>query len=103
MTITSAKAFLTYRSFQALINTKDKLFEPPAFAVQINLIPGRNQVGALSARSGFPVLSGHAHTLRGKLPFYSFHEEQVYPSRAKQGIDKYACYLYTRIEKKWQE
>jgi hypothetical protein len=57
----------------------------PAFAVWTNLIPGINQVGAVSKSLGFPVQSGHAHPFQERLPKFYFHEEQVTSSRAKQG------------------
>jgi hypothetical protein len=62
-----------------------ELFKSPAFAVWTNLIPGINQVGAVSKSLGFPVLSGHAHPFQEQLPNFYFHEEQVTSSRAKQG------------------
>ena len=37
-----------------------------------NLIPGRNQVGAMMKSLGFPVLSGHAHPFPGIAPFHFF-------------------------------
>lgn len=47
-------------SINFLVSTK----KSPALAVQIFLIPGFNQVGAMSKSLGFPVLSGHAHPFR---------------------------------------
>lgn len=48
---------------------KKVLKKSPAFAVWINLIPGRNQVGAIEESLGVPVVSGHAHPFPGIAPF----------------------------------
>jgi hypothetical protein len=53
--------------------------------VQVFLIPGINQVGAMSESLGFPVLSGHAHPFRMMAPFIFFHEEQDVPITSKAG------------------
>jgi len=50
----------------------NKYEKSPALAVQIFLIPGINQVGAMSESLGFPVLSGHAHPFRMIAPFIFF-------------------------------
>ena len=50
----------------------------PAIAVWINLIPGRNQVGAIAESLGFPVLSGHAHPFPGTAPINFFSRGTSY-------------------------
>jgi hypothetical protein len=66
----------------------------PALAVLINLIPGRNQVGAMEERSGFPVLSGHAHAFPGIAPFNFFSRGTSFIDHAQdRGLCSYLFYM----------
>ena len=99
-TITSAGAFPTCRSFhffRALLclwccPVRDRnapslriVKKSPAYAVQIHLIPGHNQVGAIVESLGFPVVPGHAHPFPGTAPIIFFYEEQAIPVTGKAG------------------
>ena len=76
----------------------------PAFAVQTFLIPGFNQVGAMSESLGFPVLPGHAHPFRMIAPyiFYSRGTRCIYHAQSRGTCSFSLVILYTRIHEKWQ-
>ena len=78
----------------------------PRFCRVENLIPGRNQVGAIEESLGVPVVSGHAHPFPGIAPFIFFSRGTSFiQSRAKQGtlFQLFSLCIYTRVMEKWQE
>ena len=116
-TITSAGAFPTCRSFhffRALLclwccpvhdgnapSLRASSKKSPAYAVQIHLIPGHNQVGAIVESLGFPVVPGHAHPFPGTAPnnFCSRGTSVNCHGQSRGLLVSYLNYIYQKQEK----